>query len=380
MPDWSPAELADAVARAWGVYTRRLSPGRQRSLTTLAGDVLVQATVADLRAARSPTGWRRTTFTRHGLREAVQAHPACPVPRLLGSSFNTTPEEVAGLLGKFSVEDTVAGKRGMLRFLGPTRRARGGAGAKEELYLVPEWTPTTSGGLATDWPGEGTPGVAALPPVDRYQAIWAAAPNRATALREAQALFHDLNVLKLVLLSLQITIEIDPRGAATIIHDVAAANVGREPIVAESHELWFDAPQPIELPLIVSARDHRPVYVDRARAFPNFQQVLVRFGRPVRPLGTVRYRLRYATRDEFTVHPYWDLKIRRCINRLRLVVNDRRPDRIVAAKVRTETAAGSVEVQDAALPIRPGRPGSRLTWTKTFPAVDHLYRISWRRV
>jgi len=369
MESLSPAHLAEGVDHALARYVARLSPGRKSSLTTIAAKVLFTALAEDLRTATSMDPVRRTTLTRHSLRERVRTHEDFPSDTLYASSFNTTPEELAGLLEKFKFEDEWEGQRWTLRFAGPTLQGRHGRGTKEELYLLvdPRVVPTDSA------PRIDAP----LTLTDRYRELWLASESLSAALRATQTLFAGLNVLKLIYLEEAITLEIAASGDAKITQRIRAANVGSEPLTCEAHELWFETPQPSPFRLSVLTAPRWHARLETQRDFPNYKQYLLQIVRPIQPLETITYTLAYSCEREFVTRADWDLKIRRFITRLRLDVRDHRPGRLRAMTLTTESPVGRRHEESPAITMGRGRGTTRWHWEEAVPNLDTMYRFQW---
>jgi len=378
----SPKQVAGGIAHAEARYLARLSPGRRGSLTTVALRLLFAAVREDFARIRGSDSRRPTPFTRHSLREAVRAYPDLRRKDFLSASFNTTPEELAELLTTFSHEETVDGRSWRFTFAGPTRTARGGEGAKEELYLTVTITSLEKSASTTEASPAVDDGVSAEAPssgslLDRYRAIWTSGLSRADSIHRSQALLRDLNVLKFVYLSEDVTLEIGSDGDGMVEQRIRAVNVGAEPIACESHEIWLRTSMPIGFPLTVSSSARYPPRLERQRDFPNYQQFTLHFPRPIRPGQRLAYAVQYPCR-EFSTDPTWDLKTKRFINRLRLIVRDRRPGRLTSLSLATESGAGLTTISNPPIDVTVRRGVTRLVWTQTFPEVDWIYRFGWQ--
>ena len=372
----SPKQIATAVESAEARYLARLSPGRRGSLTTVALRVLLTSLREDYAATRKNKTPRRTTWTRHRLREAVGAHPDLRRRDFLLSSFNTTPEELSVLLEKFFHEETLEGRQWQIRFSGPTRTARDGEGAKEELYLVVHVTPSEVSLGASDQTlrKADTPGAEPDSLHDRYRAIWTAGLPRTDAIRKSQQLLRDTDTRRLVYTAEDVILELDRNGAGTAEQRITALNLGDAPLACESFYVARDTAHGPDFPITVSARGQAVLRLERQIDNPHYQQFTIHFVPPLPPGRGV----------EFSIHcplelksSSWSLSIRRFIHRLRFIVRDRRPGSLRALSLATETPRGIVQTSNPPIEVTTRRGITQLTWTQAFPELHAGFRFYW---
>ncbi len=372
----SSRQLAAAITRAESRYLARLSPGRRGSLTTVAARILFQALAKDVKEARSFPPRRRTTFTRTSLREMVRNHPDLRNSDFLSSSFNTTPEELAELIAAFSFEDELAGRLWTFKFAGPTKSARAGEGAKEEIYLVATIEEVSSLGREERKVARPDEAPRGDDPLALFQTALAGGAQTRTALARAADALRGLPMVKLVYLRETIRVDVDARGDATITHAITAANLDDVSAASDLQEIWFETPEPTPFPISLNAKGAR----SRMRMVtddPCNKQFAVDFYPPIPALGTRKYEISYPCR-EMRMAASWGLKIRRAIHELRLEVTDRRRGRLADYGLETQGPGGLVRESHPDISVSMRAGVTRLAWAHAFPVIGAYYRLHWK--